>query len=70
VARVKGIPVDQGEQVLSAWVSRQMWAPEYRPLRKVKAEGSSKQARGLLGVGRRGSLVGELVVEEEDVVVG
>lgn len=65
VARVKGIPVDEGEDVLSRWVNRQMWKAEYRPLKKVKAEGSSKQARGLLGVGRRGSLVGEVVVEDE-----
>jgi len=57
-ARINGIPVDEGDGVLAGWVNRQMWAAEYKPLVPVSAEGSSKQARGLLGIGRRGSLIG------------
>lgn len=64
VARVKGIPVGGGDEALERWVSRQMWVPEYRPMKPVSAIGSSKAARGLLGVGRRGSLIGESVFED------
>ncbi|KAF8469116.1 hypothetical protein BDZ91DRAFT_721750 [Kalaharituber pfeilii] len=59
VAGIEGIPVNEGDGVFEEWVARQMWTPEYRPLKKVDAARSSRAARGMLGVGRRGSLVGQ-----------
>ncbi|KAG0130640.1 hypothetical protein HOY82DRAFT_579163 [Tuber indicum] len=54
LARVAGIPEEEeGEGELKMWVEMQMWEPEYRPLRKVRPEESSRAARGELGVGRR-----------------
>jgi len=54
LARVAGIPEeDEGEGGLKTWVDMQMWEPEYRPLRKVRPEESSRAAKGELGVGRR-----------------
>ena len=58
VARVEGVPVDEGDEKLGEWVEKQMWRPEYRVLKPVEAEGSSRAARGLLGFGRKGGLRG------------
>lgn len=42
----KGIPTEEVD--LEAWIKEQMWEPQYRPLRFVKLEGSSRDARGEL----------------------
>lgn len=44
VATEEGIPKDEGE--LDAWITAQMWRPEYRPLKLVEMDGASRLARG------------------------
>ncbi|KAJ4397808.1 NAD-dependent malic enzyme, mitochondrial [Gnomoniopsis smithogilvyi] len=48
VVTEKGIPSDDEE--LDEWIREQMWDPEYRPLKFVKKELASRQAKGELGV--------------------
>jgi len=43
----KDIPEDEGE--LEEWIREQMWTPDYRPLRKVRREESTRLARGEAG---------------------
>lgn len=52
--RVEDIPVDNKEDLLD-WVKEQMWDPEYRPLKKVDKNTSSRAAKGELGIGRLGA---------------
>lgn len=47
LATVPGIP--EGDKELETWVRAQMWAPEYRPLRKVEARFADRHARGEAG---------------------
>ncbi|KAJ4415150.1 NAD-dependent malic enzyme, mitochondrial [Gnomoniopsis sp. IMI 355080] len=48
VVTEKGIPSDDKE--LDEWIREQMWNPVYRPLKFVKKELASRQAKGELGV--------------------
>lgn len=48
VVTEQGIPSDDNE--LNEWIREQMWDPVYRPLKFVKKETASRQAKGELGV--------------------
>ncbi|BFZ64700.1 NAD-dependent malic enzyme, mitochondrial [Saitoella coloradoensis] len=53
LSRIRAIPVDD-DDALEAWVEKQMWKAEYRPLKKVEWSEARRSAKGELGVGRRG----------------
>jgi malate dehydrogenase (oxaloacetate-decarboxylating) len=48
LAQEKGIPNE--DEDLEEWVREQMWDPVYRPLRRVKREDASRDAKGELGI--------------------
>lgn len=48
LAQVDNIPTDESE--LEEWIRDQMWDAVYRPLKLVKKEDASRNARGELGV--------------------
>lgn len=43
----KNIPSDEAD--LEEWIREQMWAPEYRSLKKIDVEGASRAAKGEAG---------------------
>lgn len=47
VVQEEGIPADEEE--LKEWIREQMWAPAYRPLKRVAKEHASRHAKGELG---------------------